>query len=154
MREVIFNKDEVWDDIPLQRIADKIEELDEAIQVIELPRADELEDVQLSEDLEVESEITRQSDHEGEDLDADNIAAETNTDKLAEEEDQEWAKNQYLTPDSSVLKAFLANSASMLVDNFGPQHAYDTIADRDKADQFESEGVEPARLDQLDKLQN
>ncbi len=67
--------------------------MDEAIQVIELPQADELEDIQLSEDLEVESEMARQTDHEAEDLDVDNIAAETDTDKLAEEKDQEWAQN-------------------------------------------------------------
>ena len=59
VRDVIFNEDEVWDGMPLQRTAEEIKELDEAIQVIELPQADELEDIQLSEDLEVESEITR-----------------------------------------------------------------------------------------------
>ncbi len=153
VRDVIFNEDEVWDGLPLQRKADEIKELDEAIQVIELPQADKLEDIQLSEDLEVESEITHQTDHQEEDLEADNIAVENDTDKLAEEEDQEWAQNQYPTPDSSVLEAFLANLASMLVDNLGRQHAYDTIANRDKADRCESEGVEPARLDQLDKQQ-
>ncbi len=57
--DVIFNQDEVWDSVPFQRTADKIEELDEAIQVIELPQTDELKDIQLIEDLEVESEITR-----------------------------------------------------------------------------------------------
>ncbi len=41
----------------------------------------------------------------------------------------------------------------MPVDNLGRQHAYDTITDRDKADQCESGGVEPVRLDQLDKQQ-
>ncbi len=41
----------------------------------------------------------------------------------------------------------------MPVDNLGRQHAYDTIADRDKADLCESEGVELVRLDQLDKQQ-
>ncbi len=41
----------------------------------------------------------------------------------------------------------------MPVDNLGRQHAYDTIADRDKADPYESEAVEPARLDELDKQQ-
>ncbi len=92
-----------------------------------------------------------QQDYEAEDLDADNIAAETDTNKLAEEEDQEWAQNQYPTSDSSVLEAFLANSASIPIDNLGHQYAYDTIADRDIADQCESEKVEPARLDQLDK---
>ena len=62
-------------------------------------------------------------------------------------------QNQYPTLDFSVLEALLANSASMPVDNLRRQHAYDTIADRDKADPCESEGVEPARLDQLDKQQ-
>ena len=51
------------------------------------------------------------------------------------------------------MEAFLANLASMPVDNLRRQHAYNTVADRDKADPCESEGVEPARLDQLDKQQ-
>ena len=52
---------------------------------------DELEDIQLSEDLEVESEITRQTDHEAEELNADKMGAKINIDKLAENEDQEGA---------------------------------------------------------------
>ncbi len=71
--------------MPLECTADEINKLDKAIQVIQLPQADELEDIQFNEDLEVESEITRQTDHEAEDLDPDNIAAEIDTDKLAEE---------------------------------------------------------------------
>ena len=63
--------------------------MDEAIQVIELTQAEELEDIQLSEDLEVESEIPHWTDHEGEDLDVNNFVAETDTDKPAENEDQE-----------------------------------------------------------------
>ncbi len=68
--------------------SDKTKELDKAIQVIELPQVDKLGDILLTEDMEVESEITRQTNHEAQDLDADNIAASTNTDKLAEDEDQ------------------------------------------------------------------
>ncbi len=153
VRDVIFNEDEVWESLPLQRTAGEIKELDEHIQVIEPPQVDELEDIQLSEDQEVESEITRQTNHQDVDLDADNIAAKTDTDKPAEEEYQEWAQNQYSTPDSSVLEAFLTNSVSMPVDNLERQHAYDIITDRDKAYQGESEGVESTRLDQLDKKQ-
>ncbi len=41
----------------------------------------------------------------------------------------------------------------MPIDNLGRQYAYDTIADRDKTDECEFKGVEPARLDQLDKQQ-
>lgn len=159
VRDVIFNEDEIWDGMPLQRTADEIKELDEAIQVVELPQAEELEDIQLSEDLEVESVITRQADHEAEDLDTDIVAAETEhiEDKLAE--DQEWAQNQYPTPDLSVLEAFLANSISMPVDDLGRQRetgeyrAYEATIGRDNADPCESEGVEPARLDELDKQQ-
>ncbi len=72
-----------------QCTADEIKELDEAIQVIELPQVDELDDIQLSEDLEVGSQITRKTDHETEDLNALNIATKTDTEKLAEKEDQE-----------------------------------------------------------------
>ncbi len=59
VRDVIFNEDKIWDGVPLQRIGDNIKELDEAIQVIELPQADKLEDIQLCEDQEVKSEIIR-----------------------------------------------------------------------------------------------
>ncbi len=48
---------------------------------------------------------------------------------------------------------FLANLARIPIDNLGRQHAYITIADCDKADRYESEGVESARLDLLDKQQ-
>ena len=41
----------------------------------------------------------------------------------------------------------------MPVDNFGRQHPYDTITNRDKADPCESEEVEPTRQDKLDKQQ-
>ncbi len=41
----------------------------------------------------------------------------------------------------------------MPIDNLGRQHAYNTIADRDKADLCKSKRVEPAKLDQLDKQQ-
>ena len=39
----------------------------------------------------------------------------------------------------------------MPVDNLERQHVYNTITDRDKEYQCESEGVEPTRLDQVDK---
>lgn len=64
VRDLIFNEDEVLEGMLLQCTDNKIKELDEAIQVIELPKADELEDIELSEDLEFKSEITRQTDHE------------------------------------------------------------------------------------------
>ncbi len=79
VKDVIFNEDEVWDGVPLQRTANKIKELDQAIQVIELAQADELEDIQLNEDQKVKSKITRKTNHKAEDLDVDNITAETDT---------------------------------------------------------------------------
>ncbi len=139
--------------MPLQQIIDEIKKLNESILVSELPQADKLEDIQLSEDMEVQSEITRRTNHEEEDLNVNNIAADTNINQLAEDEDQELANDQYPTSDPSVLEAFLANLASMPVDNLGDQHAYNTIADRDKADPCKSEGMGSARLDQLDKQQ-
>ncbi len=89
VRDVIFNEDEIWNGVPLQRRADEIKELDEAIQVIELPQSDKLEDNQLSKDLEVESEITHQTDHDAKELNANNMVAKTDTNKLAEDKDQE-----------------------------------------------------------------
>lgn len=127
--------------------------MDEAIQIIELPQANELEDIQLSKDLEVKSEITRQIDHQTENLEVNNITTKTNTDKLAEDKDQKWAQNQYPTPDPSVLEAFLVNLSSMPVDNLVRQHVYNIIADCNKADSYKSEGVESARINQLDKQQ-
>ena len=153
VRDVIFNEDEVLDVVFFQRATNEIKELDEAIQVIEPPQADELEDIQLSENLEVAWEITRQTDHKAEDPNADNISAKTDTDKLAEDEDPKWTQNKYPIPDPSFLEAFLANSASLLVDNFEREYTYDTISNRDKANLCKSEGVELARLDQLDKQQ-
>ncbi len=61
--------------------------------------------------------MIHQIDQEAEVLDIDNIATETDTDKPAGNEDQEWVQNQYPTLDPSVLEAFLTNSATMLVDN-------------------------------------
>ncbi len=40
-----LQKDEVWDGVLLQRKADEIKELDEAIKDIELPQADKLENI-------------------------------------------------------------------------------------------------------------
>ncbi len=87
VKDVIFNEDKVYDGVQLQRIAEEIKQWDEPIQVIELLQADKLEDIQLGEGLEVESEITRQTDHEAKDLDADNIATKTDNDKLTEGKD-------------------------------------------------------------------
>ena len=90
VRDVIFDEDEVWDGKPIQYTAVDIKELDEAIQIIEEPQSDELEDVQLGEDIEIESPITRQTDYEAENLDVDNIDTEAETaNKLAENEEEE-----------------------------------------------------------------
>ena len=88
VRDIIFNKDKVWDGMPFQHTTNKIKKLNKAIQVIKLLQIDKLEDIQLSEDLKVESEITFQTDNEAKDLDANNIAAKTYIYKLAKDEDQ------------------------------------------------------------------
>lgn len=45
VRNIIFNKDEVWDNMPLQCTANKIKKLDKIIPIIELPKIDKLEDI-------------------------------------------------------------------------------------------------------------
>ena len=105
--------------MPLKHTSDEIKELDEDIQVIELLQVDELENIQLNNNLQVKSERNSQTDHTGEDLDADNIAGKTDTNNLAEHENQKWVQSQYLTHESSVLKAFLANLSRIPVDNLG-----------------------------------
>lgn len=112
VRDIIFDRDEVWNGMPLQHIIKDIKQLDDAIEIIELPQTDKLEDIQLNKDLE-ESEIICQIDHKLEDLDLDANNTADNIDKLAE--DEKWAQNQYFSPDPSILEAFLANSISILV---------------------------------------
>ena len=171
VKNVIFDKDKVWDGTPLQRTARDIKQLDNIIELIELPQTDKLEDIQLNEDLE-ELEITHQTDNKTEDLDldADNIAA--NVDKLAK--DEEWAQNQYPTPDPSVLEAYLTNSIAIPVASQIKQHlVFDQDVDLFESEEmelFESERVEllkfkemkpfpveyvePARLEQLSNQQS
>lgn len=139
--------------MPFQHTTKKIKELDKAIQVNELSQIDKLENIQLSKDLKVESEITHQIDHKIEILDDNNIVAKTDTYNLAKDEDQKKTQNQYLTFNSSVLEVFLATSTNMQIDNLEYQPVYNTIADLDKANPYKSEGREPARLNQLDKQQ-
>lgn len=87
VRNVIFNEDEIWDSILFQCIANKIKELNKAIQIIELSQIDKLEDIQLSKDLKFKSEIIYQTDHKAEDLDTDNVAGKINIDKLVKDKD-------------------------------------------------------------------
>lgn len=84
-------------------------------------------------------------------MNTNNIVAKTDNDKLAEDKNSKWAEKQYLTPESSVLELFLANSTSMLIDNLEYQYANNIIASRNKADPYKSQGVELAKLDQLYK---
>ena len=134
--------------------------MDDAIMIVQIPES-EAEDIRLGENLEEEVEsapaISHQNDCEAEDLDADVNADEAE----AKYNDLAWAEGQYLTPDPSVFKAFLANSVGLPVEN---------------TDSFESEGVdcsheksfvattakkklkyyslEPAVMTQLEKQQN
>lgn len=159
VRDVMFDEDECWDGKRIRISVDDIKELDEAIEIVEVPQSEEMEDLQLGEDPEVESSsITRQADHEAENLEAD----PHEIDKQVEDEDLEWSQRQYPTPDPSVLEAFLANSVSIPVQPEGVEPSY--------PDSLESEGVgmetepeleflnedmlEPAVLDELETQQN
>lgn len=74
VKDVIFDEDTVWDRKPIAYSDDDIKELDEAIVHIEIPKleAKKIEDIQLVEDVKVDKPtptITRQANHEDEDLD-------------------------------------------------------------------------------------
>ncbi len=116
IREVIFDEEEVWDGKPISYSDNDIKKRDKAIERIEVLEleAKEMEDIQLGKDYKVETAITTikcQIDHEAEDLDIDHGKAE----KEADDDNQKWAQGQYLTPDPSILEAFLANSVNMPV---------------------------------------
>lgn len=87
VQDIIFNEDKIWDCILLQNTTNKIKELDKAIQVIKLLQKNKLEDIQLGKNLEVESKITHQTNHEEEDLHTNNVILKTDIYKLAEDED-------------------------------------------------------------------
>ena len=110
-RDVIFNKDEIWDKKPIRLTPDEIQELDNAVEVVEVPQTDKQEDIQLAEDqgADFSSLITHQHNHEMEDLDKE---------KQAKQDELDWARGQYPTPDpfepefarkTSKINAFLTN---------------------------------------------
>ena len=47
-----------------------------------------------------------------------------NVEKQAEDEDLDWARHQYSTPDSSVLEAFLANFVNIQVQSEEVEPSY------------------------------
>ena len=156
VQDVIFDKNKIYDGKPIVRTSDKIRELNKAIEIVEVPPSKEIENIHLEEDINIKSAltVTCQINHKVENLDANNTTAETKhiTDKLVEIEEQEWAQNQYPTPDFSIFEAFLANSVSMPVTNCTPIEHQDTISYI--ANPCKSEKIEPTRLDQLFKQQN
>ena len=44
-RDVIFDEDKVWDGKPLRYTVEDIKELDEAVEVVEVPQSEEMENV-------------------------------------------------------------------------------------------------------------
>ena len=72
-RDVIFDEEQVWNGRPLRMTPSDIQELDEAIEIVEVPQAEGQEDIQLEEDLEEEltRSVTHQADQEAETLDED-----------------------------------------------------------------------------------
>ena len=57
-KDIIFNEDEVWDQKPIRLTLNKIQELDNTVEVVEVPQADEQEDIQLAKDLDLSNSIT------------------------------------------------------------------------------------------------
>ena len=114
---MIFDEDTVWDGKPIAYSDDDIKELDKAIVHIEIPEleAKEIKDIQLIEDAEVDEptlKVMYQANHKDKDLD-DNLE-ESKT--QAKDKDDQWAKQQYLTPDLIMLEIFLTNSIRMPVE--------------------------------------
>lgn len=106
MRDIIFDEDEVWDGRRIQYTVEDIKELDNAIEIVEMPQSEEMLDIRLAEDQGIDStaSITRQTDHEAETLEydhEDNVA-----EKQAEDEELEGAQQQYLSPDLSISNIF------------------------------------------------
>ena len=147
-RDVIFNGDEVWDQKPVRLSPAEIQELDKAVLVVEVPQADEQEDIQLAEDLDHLNlnPVTHQHNQEMENLEE---AEQAKRDKLA------WSQGQYPTPDpsepefafeTSEINAFLTNLVEkqrMTLKQGSTESSKSVfIADlADSADSAESEGV-------------
>ena len=149
-RDVIFNEDEVWDQKPVCLTPDEIQQLDDAVKVVEIPQADEQEEIQLAEDLDLylSNSITQQHNHEMESLEE---AEQAERDELA------WSQGQYPTPDpseaepefacgTSEINAFLTNlveNQRMTLKQGSAESSKSVfIADlADLTDSAESEGV-------------
>ena len=54
-RDVIFNEDKVWDKSPIRLTLAEIQELDNAVEVVEVPQTEDQKDIQLAKDLEADS---------------------------------------------------------------------------------------------------
>ena len=167
VRDVIFDEYNIWNGKPIPYSDNDIKELDEAIVHIEIPESEalEMEDIQLVEDSEVDettSTITRQADHEDEDLD---VNPEDSEDQ-AKDNDERWAQQQYPTPDSTMLETFMANAIRLPIerlqfDSFGTDSSESEGVGADNQvlesvfdESTLSPTIEPAILDQLEKQQN
>ena len=153
VRDIIFDEDEYWDGKRIQYSSNDIKELDDAIEVIEVPQSEEMEDLQLGEDLEIDStlSITPQAQHEAENL-------ENEDEKQAEKDDLEWAQQQYPSPDPSVLEGFLANSVTIPVQSEGIEALYpDSVIESEGVEneqEYPNFSISPAILDELENQQS
>ena len=129
MKKVIFNEDEVWDGKLLRYSVNDIKELDEAIEVIEVPQSEEKEDIQIAENPEVDlaTTIIRQANHKAENPETDHEMEDFNAEK-----NQEWTQNQYPTPDPSIFEAFLTNFIHISIQSQGVEDEY--FADSTKSE--------------------
>ena len=80
VRDVIFNKDEIWNGELIQYTADRIQKIEDVIKIVQVSES-KVEDLQLGEELREEVElvpaISHQNNHEAEDLDTDINTDET-----------------------------------------------------------------------------
>lgn len=110
VRDVIFNEEEVWDGNRIQFTPVDIKELDEAIEIVQVPRSEEAEDILIGEEEEVlgARRIPTESNAVPEQTSSE--AYDEEAEKQAQLDDIDWMENQYPTPDESVAEAFLART--------------------------------------------
>ena len=88
-RDVIFNKDEIWNEKSICLTHNKTQELDKAIEIVDLQQTYKQKDIQLAKDQSVDflNPITQQINHKMKHLDQD---------KQANQDEINWVQSQYL----------------------------------------------------------
>lgn len=146
VRDVIFDEDQVWDGQKIQFSIEDIKELDDAIEIIEVPQSHEMEDIQLGESDGFAEESTSRPSIEDERV----MPQSDNVD--VEEKDDGWKpEDQYPTPAESDIEAFLSRAVNIPVQ---PASLSANLPVETEGVQWEDTMIEPAIVDELNKQQS